>query len=421
MCRDRKYVISLDPKERKIIKQLMRNTSSSNKRTRCVILLKADESVNGAQTYAEIAGKSGCTENTVIDTLRKFCNGGLNAALTPKRSPNSDTATLKATGEVQARVIAKACSPAPEGRVRWTLNLLAEELGIVLECHLSRSTIGRVLSQNELRPHLSEYWCIPPENCAEFVAAMEDVLDIYHLPYNPRFPVWCMDEKPYQLLDHARNPIPMTPGDITKFDSEYVRNGTVSVFCFIQPHTGQIFHSVQETRTALDWAEQIKYLLDVVNPDCEKVILVCDNLNTHTIASLYKAFKPEEARRLARRLEIHYTPKHGSWLDIAEIGINIMTRECLNRRIGGIEKLREELKAWNEAHNETAKPINWQYSKEDSRIKLKRIYPDIDKWHEAREARRLEKLKENAEGSSKENDSGSNANTGGTENSNAAA
>ena len=190
---------------------------------------------------------------------------------------------------------------------------------------------------------ISEYWCIPPKEDSEFVAAMEDVLDVYHQPYNPAAPLWCMDEKPYQLLGESREPLPMRPGDDTKLDAEYKRNGTVSVFCFIQPHTGRIIHAVEPTRTAVDWAEKIKYLIDVVNPSADKIILVCDNLNTHSIASFYKAFPPEEARRLATKLELHYTPKHGSWLDIAEIGINIMTRECLNRRIGGIEELKNEL------------------------------------------------------------------------------
>jgi hypothetical protein len=188
----------------------------------------------------------------------------------------------------------------------------------------------------------------------------------------------------------------MRPGDDTKLDAEYKRNGTVSVFCFIQPHTGRIIHAVEPTRTAVDWAEKIKYLIDVVNPSADKIILVCDNLNTHSIASFYKAFPPEEARRLATKLELHYTPKHGSWLDIAEIGINIMTRECLNRRIGGIEELKNELRNWNEAYNQDPTEINWQFSKETSRIKLKSLYPDIEKNHRERERRQKEKMDANS-------------------------
>lgn len=176
-----------------------------------------------------------------------------------------------------------------------------------------------------------------------------------------------------------------------EIDSEYIRNGTVSVFCFIQPHTGRIVHSVEETRTAVDWAEKIRCLVDEIEPDAEKIILVMDNLNIHSISSLYKAFAPEEARRIARKLEVHYTPKHGSWLDIAEIGINIMTRECLDRRIPDIETLRKELKEWNDAYNENPSPVNWQFQTSDSRIKLKKLYPDIEVIRKQREERRKAK------------------------------
>lgn len=183
----------------------------------------------------------------------------------------------------------------------------------------------------------------------------------------------------------------MRPGDTKKIDSEYVRNGTASIFCFIQPHTGKIFHSVEETRTAVDWAEKIRYLVDEVEPDAEKIVLVMDNLSTHAVASLYKAFTPEEARRIAKKLEIHYTPKHGSWLDIAEIGINIITRECLDRRIENIGILRSELKEWNDAYDKNPSPINWQFTTADARIKLRRLYSDISKFREERDSRRLAK------------------------------
>lgn len=188
-----------------------------------------------------------------------------------------------------------------------------------------------------------------------------------------------MDKKPYQLLGESREPLPMRPEDAAKVDSEYVRNGTVSIFCFIQPHTGKIEHYVEPMRTAVDWAEKVRYLGDVIEPDAKKIILVMDNLNTHTVGSLYKAFPPKETRRIAKRLEIHYTPKHGSWLDIAEIDINIMTRECLGRRILGIETLKDELRKWNASYNEVPSPVNWQFTIADSRVKLKMLYPDIDK------------------------------------------
>ena len=174
---------------------------------------------------------------------------------------------------------------------------------------------------------------------------MEDVLDVYELAYDPMRPVVCMDEKPYQLLGETREPLPMRPGDDRKVDSEYIRNGTCSIFAFIEPLAGKHHVSVREHRTAVDWAEKIKYLVDVMYPEVEKTILVMDNLNTHKPASLYKKYPAAEARRLIKRLEIHYTPKHGSWLDIAEIELNVMTRQCLSRRIDDINHLRSELSA----------------------------------------------------------------------------
>ena len=393
MARQRRYRVSLTKGERKKIRRLQKRAVSSNRRTRFAIILEADEKRHGkVRTYEEIANAAGACASTVISTLKAFCEEGLKSAITPKRNPGSDTAKLKTTGDIEAKIIARACSPAPEGRARWTLSLLTEEMAVVLEENLSRATIGRVLNRNELRPHLSEYWCIPPQEDADFVAHMEDILDLYQQPYDPRTPLWCMDEKPYQILGEGREPLPMRKGDIAKYDSDYIRNGTVSIFCFIQPHTGKIRHAVEPTRTAVDWAEQIRSLVDEIEPEAEKIILVMDNLNTHNISSLYKAFPPEEARRIAKKLEVHYTPKHGSWLDIAEIAINIITRECLDRRIPGIGELRKELKSWNDAYDQDPTPVKWQFQTSDARIKLKRLYPDIDKFRKERDDRRKRKL-----------------------------
>ena len=193
---------------------------------------------------------------------------------------------------------------------------------------------------------------------------MEDVLDVYEMPYNPMRPVVCMDEKPYQLLGNAREPLPMRPGDDQKIDSEYKRNGTCSIFAFVEPLGGKHHVSVHERRTAVDWAKEIQYLSDVMYPDAEKIILVMDNLNTHKPASLYKAFPPAEARRIIKRLEIHYTPKHGSWLDMAEIELNVMTRQCLARRIEDISTLREKLSAWEKERNNEGAKIRWHFQQE---------------------------------------------------------
>lgn len=206
---------------------------------------------------------------------------------------------------------------------------------------------------------------------------MEDVLDIYELPYNPDLPVVCMDEKPYQLLGEARESWAMRPGNNKKIDFEYTRNGTCSIFTFVEALAGRHHVRVREHRTAIDWAEEIRYLVDERYPDAQKIILVMDNLNTHKPASLYKVFPPEEARRIIKKLEIHYTPKHGSWLNIAEIELNVMTRQCLSRRIASIDVLRSELSAWTNERNNGKSKVNWQFTTKDARIKLVSLYPEF--------------------------------------------
>lgn len=206
---------------------------------------------------------------------------------------------------------------------------------------------------------------------------MEDILDVYEMPYDPTIPVVCMDEKPYQLLGEVRDSWAMRPGDDKKVDCEYSRNGTCSIFAFIEPLGGMHHVSVREHRTAKDWAEEIKHLSDVMYPNVEKIILVMDNLNTHAPSSLYKAFTPAEARRIAKRLEIHYTPKHGSWLNIAEIELNVMTRQCLSRRISSMEYLQSELSVWENERNHNQAGVNWQFKTKDARIKLTSLYPNL--------------------------------------------
>lgn len=207
---------------------------------------------------------------------------------------------------------------------------------------------------------------------------MEDILHIYQLPYNPDLPVICMDEKPYQLLGEKIEPLSVRPGDKQKIDSEYVRNGTSSIFLFTEVLAGYRHASVREHRTRQDWAEEVKYLLTEIYPKHERIILVMDNLNTHTKASLYQTFPPEEAFELSKRLEIHYTPKHGSWLNIAEIELNVMTRQCLERRIDNLQELAKELTAWEVSRNADYKTVNWQFTTDDARVKLKSLYPKFE-------------------------------------------
>ncbi len=218
---------------------------------------------------------------------------------------------------------------------------------------------------------------IPPKQNADFVAHMEDVLEIYKTPYDPSRPVICMDEQPTQLIKETRKRIAVEPGKPERVDYEYGRNGTAANFMFTEPLAGWRKVNVRQRKTALDWAHEIKELLEGDYPEAERVILVCDNLNTHKVASLYEAFQPQEARRLAERMKIHYTPKHGSWLNVAEIELSAFTKQCLDRRIPEIATLRKEAKAWYCERNAGQKSVDWQFTTEKARIKLKRLYPQI--------------------------------------------
>jgi hypothetical protein len=222
---------------------------------------------------------------------------------------------------------------------------------------------------------LKKCWTIPPKANAAFAAAMEDVLAVYARPYDPEVPVVCMDEKPYQLLGQVRDPIPAAPGRDRAEDSEYVRCGTCSIFCWVEPLRGWRRVDAQPRRTMVDWAHQVERLLTLDYPDAGKVVLVMDNLNTHTIASLYEAFDPEKALALAQRLEIHHTPKHGSWLNIAEIELSALTRQCLDRRVDDLAVLNTELAAWQQATNAQQRQVDWQFTTDDARIKLRHLYP----------------------------------------------
>lgn len=223
-----------------------------------------------------------------------------------------------------------------------------------------------------------QYWVIPPEADCEFVACMEDILDTYALPYDSSLPVVCMDEQPVQLLNEKKSPIAPTKEHPQRVDYEYERAGTASLFMFTEPLSGWRKVGVRPRRTKVDWAIEIEELLRTRYANAQKVIIVCDNLNTHTIGAFYKAFPPEKAREVIKRIELRYTPKHGSWLNISENELSAMTRQCLkNRRIGDIETLRKETEAWATRTNEMQRGVDWQFTISDARCKLKSIYPKI--------------------------------------------
>jgi hypothetical protein len=218
---------------------------------------------------------------------------------------------------------------------------------------------------------------IPPEADAEFVACMEDVLDVYERPYDPNCPVVNMDEQPVQLVKEIRPPLEAEPGQPRRYDHEYERAGTASIFLFTEALAGWRQVSVRPQRTAVDWAQEVAALLEGRHAQAPKVILICDQLNTHTIGSLYKAFPPEKARRLAQRLEIHYTPKHGSWLNIAECELSVLTRQCLRNRTASLAALVRKVMPWARDRNAQQHGVDWQFRTKDARIKLKRLYPEV--------------------------------------------
>lgn len=206
---------------------------------------------------------------------------------------------------------------------------------------------------------------------------MEDVLEVYHLPYDPDYPVVCMDESCKQMIGEVREPIHGKPGRPKRIDDEYVRNGVAEIFMEVEPLAGKRHVAITERRTRKDWATQVKQMLDERYPNVIKIRLVMDNLNTHNIASLYETFEPKEARRLAERLEIHYTPKHGSWLNMAEIELSVLKGQCLECRIPDMNTMQAEVSAWEKDRNSSTKKIDWQFTTSDARVKLKRLYPNF--------------------------------------------
>jgi hypothetical protein len=249
------------------------------------------------------------------------------------------------------------------------------ELNIVPR--VSDNTIGRTLKKNILKPHLKEQWVIPPDANAAFVAGMDNVLEVYHRPHDPDRPVVCLDETSKQLIAETRVPIPAKPGHPKRYDYEYQRNGTANLFMMFAPLEGWPHVEVTDRHAAVDYAQILKDLSDKHFPNVSQIVLVQDNLNTHKPASLYEAFPAAEARRLVERFEWHYTPKHGSWLDMAESELGVVTSQCLDRRIPDKQTLIEEVAAWEDDRNKNHTKADWQFTTADARIKLKRLYPTL--------------------------------------------
>ena len=341
---------------------------SARKLKRAQILLAAD----AGQSDQAIAANVQVSTSTIFRTKRRFVEGNLELALAEAKRPG---APRKLSEKEVALLVATACSKAPAGQARWTLQLLADQMVLLTEHEkLSDETVRRRLAESPLKPWQKKMWCIPKVD-AEFVARMEDVLDLFAEAPDEKRPVVSFDETPRQLIGEARVPIAAKPGRVARFDYEYVRNGTANVFMFVDAHRPWRHAKVTDHRGNRDFAECMRDLVDDHFPAAERIRVVLDNLSTHKPASLYEAFAPEEARRILRRLEFHYTPKHASWLNMVEIEIGVMVSQCLNRRIPDKTTLVSEVAAWQLRRNAEQARINWTFTVERARTKLRRSYP----------------------------------------------
>ena len=365
-----RYRVELSQMERdQLVALLAGGKHAARKLKRAQILLAADAGLDDA-TIARSVAVGG---STVYRTKRRFVEGNLDVALSEEPRPG---AKRKLDGREEALLVATACSSPPEGRARWTLDLLADAM-IKLTEHeeLSRETIRRRLAENELKPWRRDMWCIP-EVDGTYVARMEDVLDLYAEEHDPKRPVVCFDESPHQLIGEVRQPIPAEPGQLERYDCEYRRNGTVNLFVFLDAHRPWRKVKVTAQRTCRDFAECMRDLVDLHYPKADVVRVVLDNLSTHSPGALYEAFPAPEAHRILRRLEFHHTPKHASWLNMVEIEIGVLRSQCLDRRIDDKDRLSAEIAAWENQRNLSAARVKWMFTTERARTKLARAYPD---------------------------------------------
>ncbi|HEX8828922.1 MAG TPA: IS630 family transposase [Xanthobacteraceae bacterium] len=375
----KRYVVRLSAEERGRLEAMIHKGKSSAARLlKARILLKADVSEAGeGWSDSRIVEALETSVSMVYRARRQLVEEGLEAVLSRKAPARSSVPRIF-DGEKEARLIALACSKPPEGHARWSLRLLESkvvELGIVEAA--SDSTIQRVLKKNALKPHRRKYWVIPPKASGAFVAAMEDVLSVYTRPRDPGRPLVCLDETSKQLVAETRLPIAMRPGQPARIDCEYTRNGVANLFMIFAPLEGWRCVKVTDRRTAVDYAHVLKDLADVHFAKAETIVLVQDNLNTHAAASLYQAFPAAEARRLVERFECHYTPKHGSWLNLAESELGVLASQCLDRRIPDKQTIADQLAAWSAKRNADRATADWRFTTDDARVKLKSLYPSL--------------------------------------------
>jgi transposase len=368
-----RYRVELSQAERDQLTTLLSGGKhAARKLKRAQILLAADAGA-GDEAIATSVAVGG---STVYRTKRRFVLGNLEAALSEEPRPGAER---KLTDKEEALLVATACSSPPEGRRRWTLELLAGAMVKLTEHEeLSGETVRRRLAENKLKPWRKDMWCIPKID-GTYVARMEDVLDLYAEAPDPKRPVVCFDESPTQLIGEVRAPIPPKPGQLERYDCEYRRNGTVNLFVFLDAHQPWRKVKVTDQRAARDFAHCMRDLVDLHYPQADLIRVVLDNLSTHSPGALYEAFPAPEAHRLLRRLEFHYTPKHASWLNMVEIEIGVLRGQCLDRRIAERDRLVAEIAAWERQRNATGARINWMFTTQRARTKLARAYPQPNK------------------------------------------
>ena len=364
-----RYRVELSQTERAELTAIVsggKHAARKLKRAQILLAAHAGASDDDIATSVAVGG------STVYRTKQRFVLGNVEAALSEQPRPG---AGRKLSGKEEALLVATACSKPPQGRARWTLELLAGAMVSLTEhVSLSRETVRRRLAENDLKPWRKDMWCIPQVD-ADYVARMEDVLDLYAEEPNPKRPVVCFDESPTQLIGEMRQPIPAAPGQLERFDCEYKRNGTANLFIFLDVHRPWRKVKVTERRSAEDYAHCMREVVDVHCPDAERIRVVQDNLSTHSAGALYQAFPPAEARRILRRLEFHYTPKHASWLNMVEIEIGVLRGQCLDRRIDSKEQLEAEIAAWERQRNASGVRIKWMFTTDKARAKMGRAYP----------------------------------------------
>jgi transposase len=364
-----RYRVDLSQSERDELSALVSGGKLPARRLkRMQILLAADAGI-GDEAIAASVQTSG---STIYRTKKRFVEIGLEAALSEEPRPG---AARKLSGKEEVQLVALACSDAPAGSARWTLKLLANALVELIDHQsISRETIRRRLDDNDLKPWQKKMWCIAKID-ADYIACMEDLLDLYAEPHDPKRPVVCFDESPIQLIGEIRVPITPKPGKRYRYDSEYKRNGTANLFVMVDANRSWRKVKVTDRRANQDFAVCMRDLANVDYPNAEKIRVVMDNLSTHTASAIYQTFPADEARRILRRLEFHYTPRHASWLNMVEIEIGVIRRQCLDRRIDSRARLETEIRAWQRQRTQSGMRIRWMFSTDQARVKMAKSYP----------------------------------------------